>query len=127
MSEDLRARNRWRSAFFALLVILIASLAFLLYAIVDQGVTLTHQAEAAADATEDLAVALRLLPELRRGDRRADILVTLRRAYPEALISSTDSTISIGQLIFRFGSDDRLMQVRHPDVPVESLSRASTR
>jgi hypothetical protein len=124
VSDHHRPRNPWRSAFVVLLVLSLSAVGFLAYAIVDQGVTLTYQAEAAADANDDLAVALRLLPELRRSDRRLDVLTMLRRAYPDALISATDSTIGIGQLTFSFGPDDRLIQVHHPDVPLESLSQA---
>jgi hypothetical protein len=124
MDEHPRRRTAWRTAFFALLALFLVTSAFFVYSILDQGVTLTHRAESAADATEDLAIALQLLPELRLGDRRADVLAILRRHHPGALITATDSTIEIGQLTFRFGSDDRLIEVRHPDVAPAALTQA---
>ena len=109
-----RSRRRWRGGFFALLAVLISVVAVSLYALVDQGVSYTYLGEELRYVESDFAVLRRLAPALREGDTRADVLALLRRQNPEALISSTDSTVSIGALVFRFGSEGRLGAVDRP-------------
>ena len=80
----------------------------LLYAMVDQGVTLTHQADEYERTREDLVVALALLPTLDGSPTRREVLEELRRQHPAALITATDSTVGIGGLRLRFGANGRL-------------------
>lgn len=103
--------NRWRTAFLVLLAAAVGVAGFLVYGIVDQGVTLTYQADEHQRVREDLAVALRALPALAPAADRSTVLATLRRQHLGALITATDSTVGIGQLTFRFGRDGRIREV----------------
>ena len=114
-ADDLRrGRRRWRASFFALLAFWILTVVVSLYAVVDQGVSYTYLSDELGYVESDFAVLRRLAPTLRQGDTRADVLALLRRQNPEALISSTESTVSVGALVFRFGADGRLSAVERP-------------
>ncbi len=109
-----RRGRRWRAGFFAVLAVLIAVVIASLYALLDQGVSYTYLSDELRYVESDFAVLRHVVPTLRQGDTRADVLTLLRRQNPEALISSTDSTVSIGALVFRFGTDGRLRAVDRP-------------
>lgn len=109
-----RSRRHWRAGFFALVAILIVGVLTGFYALLDQGVSYTYLREELQYVEADFAILRRLTPTLRQGDTRADVLALLRRQNPDALISSTDSTIRVGALVFRFGTDGRLHAVDRP-------------
>ena len=110
-----RSSGRWRIAFFSVLGLLILTVLAGSYALLDQGISYTYLADDLRYVESDFAILRRLTPGLRQGDTRADVLALLRRQNPEALISSTDSTVRIGGLVFRFGADGRLRAVDRPD------------
>src|SRR5688572_3661849 len=115
-SEDQlrRSRRRWRAGFIGLCAILLAGVLAGTYAVLDQGVSLTYLRDEFEHVEEDFAILRRVVPTLRDGTTHADVLTLLRRQNPEALISATDSTVSIGALVFRFGADGRLRAVDRP-------------
>ena len=111
IDELRRSRIRWRAAFGLLAVTSLLAMGTLVYAVVDQGVTLTYHEDSFRQTEQSLAILRELTPALRRGDTRADVLSLLRQAHPDALISATDSTVGIEDLVFRFGADGRLAAV----------------
>ena len=50
----MKRMNKWKIAFWCCLTILILSVPFYIYSILDQGVTLTHQKEACLSTEKDL-------------------------------------------------------------------------
>src|SRR5215208_2301977 len=93
-----RSRARWRRTAVALLALWLLTGGWAVYALVDQGVTLTYQGAGRRHLREDFAVLAALAPEVAGGVRRGDLLRALRRQYPEALITATDSTVGMGEL-----------------------------
>jgi hypothetical protein len=114
MTDIGRSRMRWRQAFFVLLAAALVTIGGLLIALFGHGATPTYAEQSHRDTDQDLAVALRLLNAEQPPPTRAAMLRTLRRQNPSAAIATTDSTISIGQLTFRFARSGRLQDVAHP-------------
>jgi len=111
IDEIRRSRARWRATFGVLAFISLLAIGTLGYAIVDQGVTLAYQEDSFRQTERSLAVLRELAPALGRRDTRAELLSFLRRGHPTALITATDSTVGIEDLVFRFGDDGRLTAV----------------
>ena len=109
-----RSGRRWRAGFFALLALCVMIVVLATYALLDQGISYSYLRDDLDYIESDFAILRRLAPALRQGDSRADVLVLLRRQNPQALISSTDSTVTVGGLVFRFGPDGRLSVVERP-------------
>jgi hypothetical protein len=106
--------NRWKIAFFMLLVCTLIGAGASVYALVDAGVTQTYREADYASTITDLEVLRDLVPAVQRPLTRADALVLLRRQQPTALIATTDSTLAIGQLTFLFAPTGTLRNVLHP-------------
>ena len=104
-------RNRWRVAFFVLLVVWIFSVLTLGYFIVDAGITQTYAGVSAEDSERALAVLERLVPAIQRRSDRTALLELLRAQNPRAFIVATDSTVEVDGLTFRFGVDRQLRSV----------------
>lgn len=116
MTDPAPGRRRWRRAFLTLVAVWLVTVAGAAYALVDQGVTLTHHDAGFRDMARDFRVLLRAAPALGGSVTRTAVLTTLRRQQPDALITATDSTVRTGGLTFRFGPDDRLRAVEHEQV-----------
>jgi hypothetical protein len=114
MTDVGRSRMRWRQAFFVLLAAALVTIGGLLIALLGHGATLTYAEQSHLDADQDLGVALRLLTAEQPSPTRATVLRALRRQNPGAPITATDSTVTIGQLTFRFARSGRLQDVTHP-------------
>ena len=114
MTDVGRSRMRWRQAFFVLLAASLVTVGGLVIALLGHGVPVTYAEQKQENADRDLAVALRLLSAAQPLPTRTGILRTLRRQNPGAAIVVTDSTVSIGQLTFRFARSGRLQDVAHP-------------
>jgi len=110
-----RSLRRWRAGFFGLLALFIAVILVGAYALLDQGVSYTYLSDELQYVTDDFAIVRRVAPTLREGDTRPDVLALLRRQNPQAIISSTDSTVTIGALVFRFEDDGRLTAIDRPE------------
>jgi len=61
---------------------------------------------------EDLAVLMRISPDLKKVSSKKDLLYVLRKHYPDALIAETDNSLSIGQLEFLFSDKGELIEIR---------------
>ena len=122
MTDVARSRQRWRLLSFALLALCLLTLGGAAYAVLDQGVTLTYQAEGRRALAEDLAVLVTAAPAMGSDVTRPSLLATLRRQHPTALITATDSTVGIGRLEFYFAPDGRLRRIAHPDLAAAEVA-----
>jgi hypothetical protein len=104
-------RNRWRIAFFILLVVWLLSVVTSGYFILDQGITQTYARVSYDDTRHSLTIVERLLPAIQGRNQRGAVLELLRDQNQRALIVATDSTVEIEGLVFRFGADGRLRAV----------------
>lgn len=114
MTDIGQSRRQWRRAFYIVLGAFVVALAGLVYATTDRNVTYADQ-RGPRVTQEDLDVAVRMLSS-QTELTRSDVLGLLRRQNPKAKILATDSTVSIGQLTFRFARTGRLEQVDHPSL-----------
>ena len=117
MTDIGRSRRAWRRSFFILLGVAVIMVGGLLIAVADKKVSYAEQRP--VEAGVDLEVMARLLPVQQPAPARADILRLLRRQNPKARIFATDTTVSIGRLIFHFGRGGRLERISHPDIGPE--------
>jgi hypothetical protein len=114
MTDIGRSRRAWRRSFFILLGVAVVMVGGLLIAVADKKVSYAEQRP--VEVGDDLDVIARLLPAQQPAPGRADVLRLLRRQNPKARIFATDTTVSIGQLMFHFGRTGRLERVTHPDI-----------
>src|SRR5437868_10645226 len=94
--------NRWKAAFFGLLIVAGLGGAAAAYGLVDQGVTLTYMQQGYTETVDDLEVLRRLLPAAAPRLQRAEVLALLRQQHPHAFIVATDTSVHVGQLTFLF-------------------------
>lgn len=57
--------NYWKIAFFALLIVSMTIILFLMYGMLDQGITLTYQREGYSDTKDDLDLLVGVFNELK--------------------------------------------------------------
>jgi hypothetical protein len=110
-ADVIKPKNRWKPAFLVSFAILLFSNAFWVYGYVDRSVTISYMREGMRSAEEDLISLKNLLPTVMQSQSKADILALLRRTNPKAFIVDTDSTISIGQLVFHFDRNSALRAI----------------
>lgn len=78
------------------------------YWLMDSAVTITYQQQGQKDLTEDLATLRALVPKAAPQTTRKDLVYLLRKSNNEAFIVDSDSSVSVGQLVFRFNQKGRL-------------------
>ena len=109
MTDIGRSRRLWRRAFF----ILLGAFAIVCVALVIASThrTVSYAEQSPSGREDDMDVLLRFVAGEQPTATRSAVLRTLRRQNPKARILATDSTLSIGRLVFRFGAGDRLEEV----------------
>lgn len=112
MTDIGQSRRAWRRSFFVLLGVAVVVIGGLLIAVADKKVS--YAGESHDEAQQDLAVVARLLEEQQPPTNRATVLRILRQQNPKARIFATDTTVTIGGLVFLFSRAGRLEQVIHP-------------
>ncbi|MHB8131666.1 MAG: Imm58 family immunity protein [Mobilitalea sp.] len=103
--------NKWKIAFFCCLVLFIASSAFFIYSVIDQGVSYTYLKVSYDEQVEANKVLGNLIVKGGQKYSQKDILYLLRQEYPKAFIVEEKNTISIGANKFEF-EKDRLVKVK---------------
>jgi hypothetical protein len=103
--------NKWKSAFFVSLALLVVVSCGLLYAVIDQGVSLTYMQVSYDDQVQANTVLGDLVVMGGQEYSQKDLVHLLRQEYPDAFIVEDGETISIGSNSFYF-SHDRLESAR---------------
>ena len=106
--------NRWKVAMIIWLPVSVCALALFLYALIDQGITLTYQSVGYSDCTQSLAVLNQLIPKRESIATKKDLLVVLRNQNPDAFIVEGKRSISLEQLCFLFSNEGMLIEVFYP-------------
>ncbi|MGE0773391.1 MAG: hypothetical protein AB7K37_16885 [Cyclobacteriaceae bacterium] len=97
-------KNNWRTAFFALLVVFIATTLFLIYSILDQGVTITYMKEGYRDTESDLEQLSKVIEgRLTLDDFKGNVDPELQ------MVDST--TIELNRVTITFGTDKKVKGV----------------
>lgn len=99
----------WKSGFYAVLAVLIASNSAWAYLAVDHGVTDSYSDVSHQETRQQLALMKRLMPDAAQ-PTRADVVALLRRSHPDALIVDDSTGVSIRGLRFEF-EGDRLARI----------------
>lgn len=110
MTDIGRSRRIWRRSFFTLLGVSVAVIAILLLTRTDRKVSYASESQDAL--REDFSIVLRLLDEQQPPVTRSTVLRVLRRENPKGRILASDSTVTMGDLIFFFGKNGRLQRVQ---------------
>jgi hypothetical protein len=76
--------NKWRFAFFVTLAVALPAIGFLVYAVIDQAVTLTYMSDGYGRTEKDLKTLAQAFPRDRY--KKRDIVAVLRRIDPQGLI-----------------------------------------
>ncbi|WP_146083321.1 hypothetical protein [Methylobacter tundripaludum] len=101
--------NKWKWAFFISTALLISAVAFLLYAVMDQGVTITYMSQGYGDTEKDLERLAKVFPK--DVYSKKDIVYLLRREYPEAFIVERKCTVQLRRLRFEFSETGKLIDI----------------
>lgn len=113
MTDIGRSRRLWRRGFFGLLGVSIVVIGILLIARSDRKVSYAGETHDAAE--QNLQVVAGLLAQQQPPLNRSNVLRMLRHDNPKARILATDTTVTLGDLIFYFaknGRFERLQSVR---------------
>ena len=109
MTDIGRSRRIWRRSFFILLGVSVVVIGILLIARTDKKVS--YARESTDSAEQNLAIVARILEEQQPPAMRSTVLKVLRHDNPKARILATDSTVTIGNLIFLFAKNGKLERV----------------
>ena|SRR5690348_7221159 len=109
MTDIGRSRRLWRRSFFILLGVSAVVITILLLSRTDRKVS--YAGESQDILREDFSVVARLLEEQQPPTTRATVLRVLRRENPKGRILATDSTVTMGDVIFHFAKTGRLQRV----------------
>jgi hypothetical protein len=101
--------SKWRLAFFISTGISLPVIAFLLYGIIDQGVTITYMSEGYDQTKKDLEVLSSVFP-LDRYNKK-DIVTILRRKNPDAFIVETACAVKLAGISFEFNKNGVLSAI----------------
>jgi len=99
--------NKWKWAFFISTALLISAVAFLLYAVMDQGVTITYMSQGYGDTEKDLERLAKVFPK--DVYSKKDIVYLLRREYPEAFIVEGKCTVQLRGLRLSLAKQGNLL------------------
>lgn len=101
--------NKWKWAFLGSVVISGPVIVFLLYTILDQGLTITYMTEGYQDTEQSLQRLATIFPK--ETLTKKDIVYLLRKTNPEAFIVENECTVQLRGLRFKFNNDDKLINI----------------
>jgi hypothetical protein len=99
----------WKKSFYLLLVISIIIMAVEFYNIIDEAVTIGYMEDGYKDTDNSLNVLLKTSPYLYKQISRDDVLSLLKKQNPANYITEHDNAIFLGQLVFVFDSQGKLV------------------
>jgi len=97
-------KNKWKAAFFALLIIFTLTTLFLIYSILDQGVTLTYMKEGYEDTEYDLLQISKVI----EGKLTFDDFKEISDRYPDL---EDSSSLELNRIKIEFGLDKKVKKV----------------
>jgi hypothetical protein len=97
-------KNKWRTAFWTLLTVFVLTTLFLLYSILDQGVTITYMREGYEDTEHDLEQVSQII----KGKLTFEDFKEITDRYP-GLEDST--SIELNRIKINFGTDKKVSSV----------------
>lgn len=103
--------KRWKWAFFACLLYAIASNAYLVFGLIDAGISKAYFDASYEDGLKANAVLGELIVRGSKNYSQKDFLVLLRQAYPTEFIVEDGHKIAMGSNSFTF-ENDRLVRAR---------------
>ncbi|HEY2378633.1 MAG TPA: hypothetical protein VGH98_21815 [Gemmatimonadaceae bacterium] len=113
MTDIGRSRRIWRQSFFVLLGVSIVVIGVLLIARSDRKVS--YAGEGPDASQQNLEIVAHILEQQQPPANRATVLRVLRHDNPKARIFATDTTVSMGSLMFVFAKNGKLERVStHP-------------
>jgi hypothetical protein len=99
----------WKRAFFGLLALFFGVTGFLLYAVVDQGISYSYLKTSFDDSNRSLQLLAALYP-LDRYNKK-DVVHIIRKQVPDALIVERPSFVSVDGLRFDFDAAGHLQAI----------------
>jgi hypothetical protein len=111
MTDIGRSRRIWRRSFFILLGVSAVVIAVLLLTRGDHKVSYAGESQDAL--REDVSLVSRILEAQQPPATRSTVLRVLRHENPKGRILATDSTVTMGDLVFYFAKNGRLERVEH--------------
>lgn len=97
-------KNKWRTAFWTLLTIFILTTVFLLYSILDQGVTITYMREGYKDTEHDLEQVSQIIKDKLTFEDFKEIT----DRYPDL---GDSTSIELNRIKISFGTDKKVSSV----------------
>ena len=97
-------KNKWRTAFWILLTFFISTTLFLLYSILDQGVTITYMREGYEDTEHDLEQVSQIL----KGKLTFEDFKEITDRYPDL---GDSTSIELNRIKINFGTDRKVRSV----------------
>jgi uncharacterized protein YpmS len=113
MTDIGRSRRIWRRSFFILLGVSVVVIAILLIVRGDHKVS--YASESQDILREDFTLVARLLEDQQPPATKSTVLRVLRHENPKGRILATDSTVTMGDLVFYFGKTGRLVRVERSE------------
>jgi hypothetical protein len=97
-------KNKWRTAFWTLLTVFILTTLFLLYSILDQGVTITYMREGYQDTEHDLEQVSQII----KGKLTFEDFKEITDRYPDL---GDSTSIELNRIKINFGTDKKVSSV----------------
>ena len=97
-------KNKWRTAFWTLLAVFVLTTIFLLYSVLDQGVTITYMREGYRDTEHDLEQVSQIIT----GKLTFEDFKEITDRYPDL---GDSTSIELNRIKINFGTDKKVSSV----------------
>ena len=105
----MRPLNRWKVAFFTLLVLALPTIAFLGYLFIDMAYSITYMRDGYTRTENKLERLSEVFPK--QTYNKKDILHVLRQHNKEGFIVETACSVGIDGLLFEFNKANELIRI----------------
>ena len=97
--------RNWKTAFFICLSLLIISNVYLVYQLLDSGITITYTSDTMEKQNEVIEILGEIIVSEGNDFSKKDVLFLLRQKYPNGLLVEDSNTVSYEGVAFRFEQD----------------------
>ncbi|MET0123393.1 MAG: hypothetical protein ABW124_20335 [Candidatus Thiodiazotropha sp. 6PLUC9] len=104
-----KLHNKWKWAFLTSVALSFVAIVFLLYAVIDQGVTITYMSQGYSDSEKDLQRLAAVFPK--EAYSKKDLVYLLRRENPDAIIVDSKCAVQLRGLRFEFSENGKLINI----------------